>query len=249
MRRTLVVGNWKMNGSLQNAVALANDIATGLEHTNNDIAVCVPYVHLGAVGDKLGASSHVGLGSQNIADQESGAYTGEISAAMLTEFNCKYAIVGHSERRSYYGDTDESVAERFCQALSRNIIPVLCVGETLEEREQEQTFKVIENQLNAVIEKAGIEAFSGAVIAYEPVWAIGTGKTASDEQAQEVHQFIRQQLAKANPQIAENMQILYGGSVKPDNAKGLFAMPDIDGGLIGGASLSAESFLQIYHAA
>jgi triosephosphate isomerase len=166
---------------------------------------------------------------------------------MLKELNVTYALVGHSERRSYYGDTDESVAARFVQAQSQNIIPVLCIGETLEERESNQTFAVVDRQLDAVIALAGIEAFANAVIAYEPVWAIGTGRTASDEQAQEVHQHIRQYLADKNQTIAQKIQILYGGSAKPDNAKGLFAMPDIDGGLIGGASLDAESFLTIYH--
>ena len=247
MRRSLVVGNWKMNGSLENAKSLAGAIVSGLDATNAEIAICVPYVHLPCVKE-LVENSHLALGSQNIADQESGAYTGEISAAMLKEFDCKYAIVGHSERREYYGDSNESVAARYCQALSKNIIPILCVGETLEQREQELTFKVIDAQLAAVIEKAGIETFSNAVIAYEPVWAIGTGKTATDEQAQEVHQYIRQKIAEASESIAADLQILYGGSVKPNNAKSLFAMPDIDGGLIGGASLDADSFLQIYQA-
>jgi triosephosphate isomerase len=182
-----------------------------------------------------------------VADKASGAYTGEISAAMLKEYSCKYAIVGHSERRTYYGDTDQSVAARFCQAQEQDVTPVLCIGETLEQREQEQTFEVITTQLDAVVALAGIAAFNNAVIAYEPVWAIGTGRTASDEQAQEVHHFIRNYLAAKDQVVAEKIQILYGGSAKPDNAKGLFAMPDIDGGLIGGASLDAESFLKIYH--
>jgi triosephosphate isomerase len=166
---------------------------------------------------------------------------------MLREFNCKYALVGHSERRTFYGDTNESVAARFSQAQEQNIIPILCVGETLEQREQNQTFEVINDQLDAVINLVGVAAFNSAVIAYEPVWAIGTGKTASDEQAQEVHYYIRQYMAAKDQAIADKIQILYGGSAKPDNAKGLFAMPDIDGGLIGGASLDAESFLKIFH--
>jgi triosephosphate isomerase len=166
---------------------------------------------------------------------------------MLKEFNCKYALVGHSERRSFYGDTNESVAARFSQALEQNITPILCVGETLEQREQDQTFEVINEQLDAVINLVGITAFNSAVIAYEPVWAIGTGKTASDEQAQEVHFYIRQYIAAKDQAIADKIQILYGGSAKPENAKGLFAMPDIDGGLIGGASLDAESFLKIFN--
>ncbi len=246
MRRSLVVGNWKMNGTLASAKSLAEAIVSGIENTNADIAVCPPFVYLRDI-DQILQGSHLKFGSQNVADQESGAYTGEISASMLKDINCTYAIVGHSERRSYYGDTNESVAERFSQALSQGIIPILCVGETLEQREQEKTFQVVDAQLDAVINLAGIASFEKAVIAYEPVWAIGTGKTASDEQAQEVHQYIRQQIAKRDQSIADKIQILYGGSVKPDNAKGLFAMADIDGGLIGGASLDAESFLKIYN--
>jgi triosephosphate isomerase (TIM) len=246
MRRSLVVGNWKMNGTLASAELLTKGIIAGLGGNNADIAICVPYVHLPKVSE-LVKNTALAIGAQNVADKSSGAFTGEISAAMLNEFNCKYALVGHSERRSYYGDTDESVAARFCQAQEQNIIPVLCVGETLEQREQDQTFSVINAQLDAVINVAGIAAFGAAVIAYEPVWAIGTGKTATDEQAQEVHRYIRQYIAVKDQTIADKIQILYGGSAKPDNAKGLFAMPDIDGGLIGGASLDAESFLKIYH--
>jgi triosephosphate isomerase len=246
MRRSLVVGNWKMNGTLASAELLAKGIIAGLGDDKADIAVCVPYVHLPKVSE-LVKNTLLSVGAQNVADKASGAFTGEVSATMLTEFNCKYALVGHSERRTYYGDTDESVAARFCQAQAQNITPILCVGETLEQREQDQTFKVIDTQLDAVINLAGISALGAAVIAYEPVWAIGTGKTATDEQAQEVHQYIRQYIAAKDQAIADKIQILYGGSAKPENAKGLFAMPDIDGGLIGGASLDAESFLKIYH--
>jgi len=246
MRRSLVVGNWKMNGTRASAELLAKGIIAGLGSNIADIAVCVPYVYLPYVGE-LVKDTPLGLGSQNVADKPSGAFTGEISATMLKEFNCKYALVGHSERRTYYGDTNQTVAARFCQAQEQNIIPILCVGETLEQREQDQTFEVINEQLDAVINLAGIAAFNAAVIAYEPVWAIGTGKTASDEQAQEVHHYIRQYISAKDQAIADKIQILYGGSAKPENAKGLFAMPDIDGGLIGGASLDAESFLKIYH--
>jgi triosephosphate isomerase len=235
-----------MNGTLASAESLAKGIIAGLNTDIGDIAVCVPYVYLASVSESV-KGSRLGLGSQNIADKASGAYTGEISATMLKEFNTQYALVGHSERRSYYGDTNESVAARFAQAQTQGIIPVLCVGETLEQREQDQTFAVIDEQLNAVIDLVGIASFNDAVIAYEPVWAIGTGKTATDEQAQEVHHYIRQFIAAKDQAIADKIQILYGGSAKPDNAKGLFAMPDIDGGLIGGASLDAESFLKIYH--
>jgi triosephosphate isomerase (TIM) len=247
MRRSLVIGNWKMNGNSVSAEALAKGIIAGLGSDVADIAVCVPYVYISEVS-RLAKGSRLAVGSQNVADKASGAYTGEVSATMLKDFGCHYALVGHSERRSLYGDTDQSVASRFCEAQAQGIIPVLCVGETLAERENNQTFDVITKQLDAVVEKAGIAAFAQAVIAYEPVWAIGTGKTATDDQAQEAHQFIRQYLAAKDQQIADKIQLLYGGSAKPENAKGLFAMPDIDGGLIGGASLEAESFLKIYHA-
>jgi triosephosphate isomerase len=246
MRQSLVVGNWKMNGTLASAELLAKGIIAGLGSNNAEIAVCAPYVYLASIGELI-KNTRLALGAQNVADKPSGAYTGEISAAMLSELGCKYVIVGHSERRSYYGDTNESVAARFCQAQEKGIIPILCVGETLEQREQDQTFSVINEQLDAVINLAGIASFNTAVIAYEPVWAIGTGKTATDHQAQEVHQYIRQYIAAKDQAIADKIQILYGGSAKPENAKGLFAMPDIDGGLIGGASLDAESFLKIYH--
>ncbi len=245
MRQSLVMGNWKMNGSRSEGLALANAIAAGLKQGDQGIAVCVPYVYLSDIKNAV-ENTPLELGAQNIADQESGAYTGEISASMLKECGCTYALVGHSERRSYYGDTNESVATRFCQAQKEGIVPVLCIGETLEERESDKTFAVIDKQLNAVIDMAGIDALGNSVIAYEPVWAIGTGKTASDEQAQEVHKYIREQIASKNQDVANKVQILYGGSVKPDNATAIFSMPDIDGGLIGGASLDAESFLTIY---
>ncbi len=235
-----------MNGTRNSAESLAKGIIAGLGADVANIAICVPFVFLPDVGQIVN-NTRLALGSQNVADKPSGAYTGEVSATMLKEFGCKYALVGHSERRTYYGDTDQSVAARFCQAQEQGIIPVLCIGETLEQREQEQTFDVISAQLDAVVAMAGIAAFNSAVIAYEPVWAIGTGRTASDEQAQEVHQFIRQYLAAKDQAVAEKIQLLYGGSAKPENALGLFAMPDIDGGLIGGASLDADSFLKIYH--
>jgi triosephosphate isomerase (TIM) len=246
MRRSLVMGNWKMNGSRVSVETLTKGIIAGLGEDVADIAICVPYIFLPDIGQIVN-NTRLALGAQNVADKPSGAYTGEVSAAMLKEFGCKYALVGHSERRTYYGDTDQSVAARFCQAQEQGIIPVLCIGETLEQREQNKTFDVIAAQLDAVVDMAGIAAFNNAVIAYEPVWAIGTGRTATDEQAQEVHHFIRNYLAAKDRVVAEKIQILYGGSAKPDNALGLFAMPDIDGGLIGGASLDAESFLKIYH--
>ena len=245
MRRNLVVGNWKMKINHQSAQKLIDEMIAGLPVVDADIVVCPPYLYIPEVCQRLVGTS-IGLGAQNVATHSEGAYTGEIAAVMLNDFNCKYAIVGHSERRANYADTDESVAQRFQQALDANIIPVLAIGELLEDREQGNTFDVVAKQLNAVIDFAGIDSFKNAVIAYEPVWAIGTGKTASAEQAQEVHLFIRKLLAEKSQQIAENMQILYGGSVKPQNAEALFAMPDIDGALVGGDSLSADSFLKIY---
>ena len=245
MRKALVVGNWKMNGVRSDAVDLVAAIQADFESNGADIAVCVPSVYMSEVGQLLAGSS-ISLGAQNVAEHDSGAYTGEISAKMLNDFDCSFAIVGHSERRSYYNDSNESVARRYSQSLSEGITPILCVGETLEQRERNETFSVIDQQLDAVIELAGIESFAKVVIAYEPVWAIGTGKVASDDQAQEVHAYIRNKLAQLDVGIAENMQILYGGSVKPDNAVALFAMPDIDGGLIGGASLDGKAFLSIY---
>ncbi|KAF3977081.1 MAG: triose-phosphate isomerase [Methylococcales symbiont of Iophon sp. n. MRB-2018] len=245
MRQSLVMGNWKLNGSRSEALALASTIVADLRPSNKGIVVCVPYVYLSDVQEVIKDTS-LALGGQNVADQESGAYTGEISAAMLKECGCSYALIGHSERRCYYGDTNESVAARFVQAQKEGVTPVLCIGETLEQRESDTTFAVIDEQLGAVIDLAGIEAIEFSVIAYEPVWAIGTGKVASDQQAQEVHKYIREKIAAKSQAVADKVQILYGGSVKPNNAKAIFAMPDIDGGLIGGASLDAESFLAIY---
>ena len=248
MRRSLIVGNWKLNGTKGESGRLAKAVLDGVGGKDVDVAVCAPFVYLSELSGML-KGHDLELGAQNVADHDSGAYTGEISAEMLTEIDCKYVIVGHSERREYYGDSNESVAARFCQAIEAGIIPILCVGETLEQREQEQTFQVIDAQLEAVIEKAGIGAFNQASIAYEPVWAIGTGKTASPEQAEEVHQHIRQLMADKNAEIAEKLPIIYGGSVKPNNAESLFSMPDIDGALIGGASLIADDFISIYKAA
>lgn len=248
MRRSLIVGNWKLNGTKGNAKALAQATLDGLDKRDVDVAVSAPFVYLSELNDML-KGHDLELGAQNVADQDSGAYTGEISAEMLAEVGCKYAIVGHSERREYYGDSNESVAARFCQAIKAGIIPILCVGETLEQREQEQTFQVIDEQLAAVLDLAGIEAFKNAAIAYEPVWAIGTGKTASPEQAEEVHQKIRQRIAEKNSEIGQDIRIIYGGSVKPGNAKELFSMANIDGALIGGASLIADDFISIYQSA
>ncbi len=249
MRRSLVVGNWKMNGSRDKTRALLGEILAGLgQLANVDVGVCPPYVHLPDASELLKGSS-VLLGSQNVADQDEGAFTGEISAPMLLELGCALAIVGHSERRMVYGESSALVAARYAKAIQHGLVPILCIGETLEERESDRTFEVIGEQLDAVLNSSGVASLTKAVIAYEPVWAIGTGKTASTEQAQEVHAWIRAKIAKLDASVAEKIQILYGGSVKGDNAAALFSMPDIDGGLIGGASLDANSFLKICHSA
>ena len=249
MRRSLVVGNWKMNGSREKSRALLDEILAGLgQDSKSEVGVCPPFVHLPDVADALQGSS-VLLGSQNVADQDEGAFTGEVSALMLKEFGCRLAIVGHSERRIIYGESSALVAARYAKAIEHGLIPILCIGETLKERESNRTFDVVGEQLDAVLNTAGVASLAKAVIAYEPVWAIGTGRTASTEQAQEVHCWIRTRIAKLDANVSENLQILYGGSVKPDNAAALFSMPDIDGGLIGGASLDAKSFLKICHSA
>jgi triosephosphate isomerase len=243
----MVAANWKMNGSLATNGTLVKDILAGLEKesdNDNEVAICPPYVYLAELQQLLG-SSNVKLGAQNVSHLESGAYTGEIAANMLADFACDYAIVGHSERRTLYAETDLRVAEKFVAVIGQQMKPILCIGELLEERESGDTKDVIARQLDAVLELAGIEAFANAVIAYEPVWAIGTGKTASPEQAQEVHEFIRLRLARHDASIADAIRILYGGSVKPNNAQELFSMADIDGGLIGGASLVADDFINI----
>jgi len=245
MRRGLVIGNWKMSVNRQSAIELVDAIIANLAVTSAEVVVCPPYLYIPEVSQHIKNTDLV-IGAQNVAAHETGAYTGEISARMLKEFNCKYAIVGHSECRAYSDYTNISVAKRFCLAVAEGIIPILSTTETLAERESGKTFDVIAEQLNAVIDMAGIESFKNAVLSYEPLWAIGTGKTATGEQAQEVHGFIRQLIADKNPDIAHNIQILYGGSVKPDNVQNLLKMPDIDGVLVGGASLSADSFLKIY---
>jgi triosephosphate isomerase len=211
------------------------------------VAVCPPALYIAQVAD-LTAGSAISYGGQNLSQEVSGAFTGEISGDMLRDLGCKYVIVGHSERRSLYGESDELVADKYVAALKAGLKPILCVGELLEERESGETEAVVARQLDAVIAKAGIEGIGAGVIAYEPVWAIGTGKTATPQQAQDVHAFIRQRCAEKDGNVAEKVQILYGGSVKPDNAAELFAMADIDGGLIGGASLDAEGFLAICNA-
>lgn len=249
MRRPLVAGNWKMNGNRESATALLEDLVQGVEDgVDADVLVCPPFVYL-ADAQRLLRDSEVKLGAQSLCAEESGAFTGEISAEMLQDLDCEFVIVGHSERRALYHEDDALVARKFMAAIKNGLMPVLCVGETLEEREQGVTSEVIRRQIAAVLDAAGIEAFAQAVVAYEPVWAIGTGKTASPQQAQDVHREIRDILAAENGTIADSVRIVYGGSVKASNAAELFAMPDIDGGLVGGASLDSEQFLSIIRAA
>jgi triosephosphate isomerase len=249
MRDILIAGNWKMNGSTSGNAELVAGIATGAPVAAHvKLLICPPFPYLGAVASAVSGSG-VAVGAQNVSEHESGAYTGEVAAGMLRDIGCEYVIVGHSERRTLYAETSWQVAEKFKAALSVGLKPVLCVGETLEQREAGNTESVVDEQLDAVIETVGIEAFGSAVVAYEPVWAIGTGVTASPEQAQEVHRHIRATMAEHSVEIAEKTQILYGGSMKGENAAGLLAMADIDGGLIGGASLKANDFLAIAQAA
>lgn len=248
MRQILVAGNWKMNGSREENRHLLDGIKAGVrEGVGAEVVVCPPAIYIPQAARRLNDSG-IFWGGQDLSQHESGAYTGEISAAMLLDYQCKYVIIGHSERRSLHAETDTQVAEKFLVAQKVGVTPILCVGELLDEREAGETEAVVARQLDAVIAAAGIQAIADCVIAYEPVWAIGTGKTASPQQAQDVHAFIRQRIALQNADVAEKVQILYGGSVKPDNAAELFAMTDIDGGLIGGASLDAEGFLAICRA-
>ena len=212
------------------------------------VAVFVPFPYLAQAQAAL-TGGPLAWGAQNLSEKASGAFTGEVSAAMLKDFGCQYVLVGHSERRALYGESDALVAEKFAAALAAGLRPVLCVGETLAERESGKTAEVVAKQMAAVLDRVGVAALANAVVAYEPVWAIGTGKTATSEQAQEVHAAIRAQVAALDTKVAEGVQILYGGSVKPSNAEELFGMPDIDGGLIGGASLVAADFLAICRAA
>jgi len=249
MRKPLVAGNWKMNGSLDSIRALVDGLLSGIDQVKSaDVAVCPSHVYLAEVSNLL-KGSRIAWGSQDVAKEASGAFTGEVAASMLNDFDCQYAIVGHSERRSLFGDTDEIVAVKYAAAQKAGITPILCVGELLEERESGETEAVVKRQMDAVIAANGIESLNSAVIAYEPVWAIGTGKTASPQQAQDVHAFLRAYLAELNADVAAKVQILYGGSVKADNAAELFSQTDIDGGLIGGASLAADDFLAICAAA
>lgn len=249
MRGKLVAGNWKMNGSLaQNQALLAAILPALAPLKGAEFALCVPFPYLAQAQQAL-KGEKVALGVQDVSQFESGAYTGAISAAMVAEFGCRYAIVGHSERRSVFGDTDAIVAEKFAAVIKHEMTPILCVGETLTEREEGITETVVERQLDAIVKRNGMATLERSVVAYEPVWAIGTGRTATPEQAQAVHAHIRKRLAAADARVAEGLRILYGGSVKAGNAAELFAMADVDGGLIGGASLVAEEFIAICRAA
>ena len=241
----LIAGNWKMNGNLVANEALVRAIAQGMGDVDCTVAVCVPAPYLAQV-NQLRAGTKIELGAQDVSRHEQGAYTGEVSAPMLREFGVRYAIVGHSERRQYHGETDDTVAEKAKTALAHGITPIVCVGETLAEREAGRTQDVVKRQMAAVIHTNG-HCISEIVVAYEPVWAIGTGKTATPEQAQEVHALLRAQL-KAATTHSDRIHILYGGSMNAGNAQSLLAQPDIDGGLIGGASLKAGDFLQIIQA-
>ena len=244
MRKTIVAGNWKMNASKDSVESLVTDILSGASDVSAEIIVCAPFPYLSQVEALIGGSNLM-LGAQNLNVNASGAFTGEVSAEMIKDFGANHVIVGHSERRSLYGETSEIVAEKTKAAIDSGLTPILCLGESLDQRESGKTESVVSEQLNKVIKMVGIEAFNNIIIAYEPVWAIGTGMTATPEQAQSVHKFIRDLLASSSQDIADKTAILYGGSMNAGNAVELISCADIDGGLIGGAALKAEDFLQI----
>ncbi len=248
MRRKIVAGNWKLHGSRQFASELVGQVAEGLPLEGVELVVLPPLPYLSDLVEDF-ENTALAFGAQDVSSNEKGAYTGEVSATMLMDVGARYGLVGHSERRQYHNESSELVARKFVAAANAGLVPVLCVGETLEQREAGQTEQVIASQLAPVLDLAGVEVFARAVVAYEPVWAIGTGRTASPEQAQAVHAFIRGEVAKRDARIADSLPLLYGGSVKPDNAAELFSQPDVDGGLVGGASLVAGDFLAIGKAA
>ena len=243
MRKKIVAGNWKMNLSKDEAIVLLKDLESNFPTQNKcEIIICPSSIYIDLA---LHNAKSYAIGLQNVSDKENGAYTGEISASMIQSMNVEYCIVGHSERRQYFGDTDEIINSKMKQLLKHNITPILCCGELFEEREQGKQNQVVQNQIEKAIEGLSNEEIEKLVIAYEPVWAIGTGKTASTSQAQEMHAYIRSILKSKIGDVSNNISILYGGSCKPENAKELFASKDIDGGLIGGAALKSDSFLQI----
>ena len=246
MRRSMIAGNWKMNTSIAEAVELATAIAANKVNKNNaEVVICPPFTHLSEVCKSI-AGSDIKVGAQNMYTELKGAYTGEISASMIKDTGCKYVIIGHSERRQYFKESSEFLNKKINVALDNDLIPIFCIGEILEEREADKTLDVIKQQLSEGLKGMSPEQIAKVVIAYEPVWAIGTGKTATPEQAQEVHVYIRKLIGDlATQEVADNIIILYGGSMKPENVTDLMSQPDIDGGLIGGASLKADSFIQI----
>jgi triosephosphate isomerase len=249
MRRAIVAGNWKMHGSRAGNAALVEAVLSGLPNNLRcETWICPPFVYLADMA-RATSGSALRLAAQSVCAEATGAFTGEVAATMLRDVGCAGAIVGHSERRALYGETDQLVARKFAATIAADLLPILCVGEQLAERESGRTFEVVGRQLDAVLDLVGPSALARGVIAYEPVWAIGTGKTASPAQAEEVHQFIRGRLAAQDAKMADSMRILYGGSVKASNAAELLGMPNVDGGLIGGASLKAEEFLAIVAAA
>lgn len=250
MRKNIVAGNWKMNKTLQEGLTLAKGIEAALagKKVICDVIIGTPFIHLASVAQAIDTAK-IGVAAENCADKASGAYTGEVSAAMVASTGAKYVILGHSERRAYYHETPEILKEKVLLALANNLTPIFCIGEVLEEREAGKHFDVVKAQIEGSLFNLSAEEFGKIILAYEPVWAIGTGKTATAAQAQEMHAFIRQTLAgKYGKEVAENCSILYGGSCKPSNAKELFANPDVDGGLIGGAALEVESFMGIIEA-
>jgi triosephosphate isomerase (TIM) len=248
MRRPLVAGNWKMHGSRAENAQLLEALIEASDAPSVDVVVCPPFVYLWEVA-RLVKESSLTVGAQDVCAEAQGAFTGEVSAAMLKDIGCTYVLVGHSERRALYGEGDLLVARKFVAAQAGNLTPILCVGETLEERERGATREVVARQLDAVLDLAGVATLARAVVAYEPVWAIGTGKTATPDQAQEVHAFIRDRISTRDAMIGGAVRLLYGGSVKASNAAELFGKPDVDGGLVGGASLKADEFLRICAAA
>jgi triosephosphate isomerase len=247
MRRTLVAANWKMNGNKETVASLLTAFKDGMSGSA-DVAIFPPALYVSQAAQVL-AGTDISYGVQNVSAQESGAFTGELSLSMVNDFACKYVLIGHSERRELFGETDAQVAEKVVATLKAGLIPMLCIGETLEQRESGITEEVVRTQIKAVLDAVGIAAFETIVVAYEPVWAIGTGKTASPEQAQDVHAFIRGMLEAEDAAVAAKTRILYGGSVKAASAEALFGQPDIDGGLVGGASLLADEFVAICNAA
>ncbi len=245
MRRPIVIGNWKMNGDTEFTRDLLDALCDGWSGVHEcEVAVCPPYPYLPLASEILG-NTNIGWGAQDVSIHESGAYTGEVSAQMLADFGCKYVIIGHSERREYHKESSEFVAKKFKAVVDNQMTPVLCVGESLEERENDKTFDVIGRQLLRVVDHCGLDVMTRGIIAYEPIWAIGTGKSATPQLAQDVHSYVREVLGPEGDQI----KILYGGSVKPDSAGALFAQKDIDGALVGGASLKARDFIAICRAA